>query len=64
MKYIAQIRAPKGGRLLFEGQPFEDREDAARYAFRNGPQNARQCSTSGAYLDPSGNWRSKALRTL
>jgi hypothetical protein len=58
--YIAQIRA-KSGRLLFEGQPFEDREDSARYAFQRGPQSAKQCSTSGAYRDPSGNWRSNGM---
>ena len=61
MMYIAQIRARKGGALLFEGQPFENREDAARYAFRCGPGNAKTCSTSGAYRDPSGNWRSNGM---
>jgi hypothetical protein len=58
--YIAEIRA-KGGRLMFAGQPHQDREEAARYAFRNGPQNATSCSTSGAYRDPSGNWRSNGM---
>ena len=59
--YIAEIRA-KGGRLVFTGQPQADREEAARYAFRNGPQNATSCSTSLAYRDPSGNWRSNGMR--
>lgn len=59
--YIAEIRARKGGGRVFQGQPFENREEAARYAFRNGPQNARVCSTSGAYRDPSGNWRSNGM---
>jgi hypothetical protein len=58
--FIAEIRA-KDGRRIFQGQPFEDREEAARYAFRNGPQNARECSTSKAYRDPSGNWRSNGM---
>lgn len=48
----------KNGRRIFQGQPFEDREEAARYVFRNGPQNAKTCSTSHAYRDPAGNWRS------
>ena len=60
MTYIAEIRGKSGARL-FLGQPFEDREDAARYAFRTGPQNAKTCSTSGAYRDPSGNWRSNGM---
>lgn len=58
--YIAEIRNKRGS-LLFQGQPFDQREEAARYAFRNGPQNARTCSTSGAYRDPSGNWRSNGM---
>lgn len=57
--FIAEIH-DKFGRRIFQGQPFESREDAARYAFRT-CQNARQCSTSGAYRDPSGNWRSNGM---
>lgn len=55
--FIAQIRA-KGGRLLLEGEPRETREEAARFVFRSGPEKAKECSTSHAYRDPAGNWRS------
>ena len=58
--FIAEIRAKNGSRL-FQGMPNEDRIEAARYAFRNGPANAKTCSTSGAYRDPSGNWRSNGM---
>lgn len=56
--HIAQIRV---GSRWWQSQPFEDREEAARYAFRNGPQKAKTCSTSHAYRDPSGNWRSNGM---
>lgn len=56
--HIALIRQ---GSRWWQSQPHQDREEAARYAFRNGPQNAKVCSTSRAYLDPSGNWRSNGM---
>ena len=57
MNYIAQIRDRKG-RLRFQTAPHDTREAAADTAFRSGPPNARTCSTSRAYLDPDGAWRS------
>jgi hypothetical protein len=56
-KYLAEIRG-KDGRLLFQGQPYETREEAARYVFRHGSANAKDCSTSRAYRKPDGNWGS------
>lgn len=55
--YIAQIRN-KSGALVHEGHPHENRVDAARFVFATGPQTAKTCSTSRAYRDPAGNWRS------
>jgi hypothetical protein len=55
--YIAQIRN-KAGRLLLEGPPHENRDDAARLVFAAGPQTSKVCSTSNAYRDPAGNWQS------
>lgn len=56
MMFIGEVYSK--GRRLFQGHPQEDRQEAARYVFRNGPQNVTTCSTSHAYRDPSGNWRS------
>ena len=57
--YIAQIY--HRGKLTWQGMPFADRKEAAGYAFRNGPQKTKVCSTSGAYRDPTGNWRANGM---
>jgi hypothetical protein len=56
MMFIGEVYV--NGKRIFQGQPFADREEAARYVFRNGPKVAKNCSTSHAYRDPAGNWRS------
>lgn len=58
--YIAQHF--RKGRLIFQGQPFEGRLDAAAYLFRNCPVHALECSTCVAYRDHEGNWRPGHLR--
>ena len=60
MKYIAEIRK-RNGRLWFATGPYDSREAAAQAAFRDGPGSARTCSTSHAYQEPNGAWRSNGL---
>jgi hypothetical protein len=60
MKYFAQIR-DRRGRLRFQTGSHDTREQAAQAAFKNGPTSARTCSTTEAYLDPAGHWRSNGM---
>jgi hypothetical protein len=60
MKYVAQIR-DRRGRLRFQTAPHNTRERAAKDAFERGPTLARTCSTTEAYLDPNGHWRSNGM---
>jgi hypothetical protein len=60
MKYIAQVR-DRRGRVLFQTAPHDTRDQAAESAFRCGRARARTCSTSEAYQDPDGNWRSNGM---
>ncbi len=60
MKYVAQIRGRKG-RLSFQTAPHDSRDQAAESAFKSGPAWARTCSTSEAYQDPNGDWRSNGM---
>jgi hypothetical protein len=60
MKYVAQIR-DRRGRLRFQTGPHDTRDQAAKDAFERGPPLARTCSTSEAYQNPSGDWRSNGM---
>src|SRR5690242_10388436 len=60
VKYIAQIRDRKG-RLLFETGPHDTRVQAAEFAFRCPRWRVPICSTSQAYQDPDGGWRSSRM---
>ena len=62
MKYVAQIR-DRRGRLRFQTGPHNTREQAVEAAFVSGPASARTCSTSEAYQDPCGDWRSNGMDT-